>query len=182
MEKGDVAVFWELSQTTSINGDPDLALEAIQEYAASHGPVKHKIAYLSGPNEPSRSARLNELGVQVKHCPKNGHKETVVHSMVVDVSFHCALDFPQTKTVVFVTGPDRDFTYLARVLRSQGKRIIILVMKNGKIAKVKKPDAYWPRPPLRTPDMKVNLQIHHPKHPPKQKKKDIRAKQVAQRH
>ncbi|KAF6744262.1 hypothetical protein DFP72DRAFT_929577 [Ephemerocybe angulata] len=144
--KGDVAIFWDLSMTTAMNDDIGEGLNRIVKLSAEYGPIKHKTAYLSPPwpkDEGVLTERLNTLDVNVKRCPKNGTKSTIGHTLVVDIAFHCSLDFPETKTVVFVTG-DRDFTHLGQVLRRGGKRIVILVMKGKTLVKVQKPDSYWP--------------------------------------
>ncbi|KAF6744259.1 hypothetical protein DFP72DRAFT_1177121 [Ephemerocybe angulata] len=138
VEKGLVAVFWELAQTQAINDDPREVIGAIQDLTRAYGEIKNLTAYT--PYDPTSKFhitvmqrplynRLASLDYEVRFCPQDGHQRpTIGHSIVADIAFYCALEHPETTTIVFITG-DRDFTYLASALRKQGIQIVILMAK-----------------------------------------------------
>lgn len=108
--------------------------------------------------------KLEDRGAAIRYCPPNGRKPTIHHSMegtvwctlrfmgggltndcgVEDIAFHVALDHPETKTIVFMTG-DRDFTYSSQILRQRGIRVEVLIEKpNGRVGWAKGSGEYWP--------------------------------------
>ncbi|KAF5314614.1 hypothetical protein D9611_007168 [Ephemerocybe angulata] len=157
VEKGDVAVFWELEQTRAMNiASPEGIIAAIQGYADPYGQIKNLTAYTQYDPEAQFSDsmqqrplynRLAELNYsEVKFCPPDCRRRpTIGLQIVVDIAFYCTLEHPETKTIVFITG-DRDFTSLAQMLHKHGKQIVVLVMAGDSFAEIEDPDSYWPRP------------------------------------
>lgn len=64
----------------------------------------------------------------------------------VDIAFHFFVEHPEHKTAVLITG-EYDLTYLTQKLRARGVKIVILVVKNNTVVRIKDANAYFPRPP-----------------------------------
>lgn len=156
-----IAVFWDLQQTHgTLNRNVCTTLLRIADLVHSYGDVTHTTAYTTMKQDPrvwsGATARLfaslDKHDVKLLHLPRsNSGKSTIWHGIESDIAFHFALDHPEDKTAVLITG-ERDFTYLVDTLKRHGKRIVVLVMNGtaNDLQEIADPSSYYPRIPLST--------------------------------
>ncbi|TRM61729.1 NYN domain-containing protein [Schizophyllum amplum] len=123
-----VGIFWDYEncQYTSGCSGFDIA-QSVERVALAYGPIRSYNAYLDIQQcaiPTSLRSELQSTGVTLVDCPHNGQKDVVDHMLQTDMMAF-ALDHPAPATIVLISG-DRDFAYVASVLRRRKYKVILI--------------------------------------------------------